>query len=122
MMTETTATTTGQTAATDHAEPTDPLARASLEALAAYREAQAASNRADEAFRASVAPKIWELHKEFDELDQLVRDASMDMHVAELCRHAPGLAPAIRLLWAHVIDIRLDRVGRCCTDGGPIDP
>jgi len=38
--------------------------------------------------------------------------AENDFHIAELCRHLPGLAPAIRL----------DRVGACCTDGGPVEP
>ena len=48
--------------------------------------------------------------------------AENDFHVAELCRHLAGLAPAIRLVWAHVLDARLDRVGACCTDGGPVEP
>ena len=62
-------------------------------------------------------------------LERAVADAVTDLHaattdfqVAEVCRHAPGLAPAIRILWAHVLDCRLDRVGACCTDGGMIDP
>jgi len=33
-----------------------------------------------------------------------------------------SLSPPIRIVWAHVIDARLDRVGGCCTDGGMIDP
>ncbi len=44
------------------------------------------------------------------------------VQVNGLRRYLPGLAPAIRLDWAHVIDARLDQVGICCTDGGMIDP
>ena len=86
-------------------EPTDPLARTSLEALAAYREAQDKAIAADAAFRAAVHPAIWELHKE----------------IGELARHVPGLAPVLHLAWEHVIDTRLDDVGRCCTTG-PVEP
>ncbi len=60
-----------------------------------------------------------------DELVDAVDDergAWVDVHVAELARHLPGMAPAIRLLWAHVIDERVDAVGTCCADGGPIEP
>jgi hypothetical protein len=35
----------------------------------------------------------------------------------EMCRRAPGLAPILRLLWAHVLDTRTTDLGRCCTDG-----
>jgi hypothetical protein len=59
-------------------EPTDSLARASVQAVTAYHEAQGRANAADAAFRAAVHPAIWELHKE----------------IAELARHVPGLAPA----------------------------
>ena len=104
------------------AAPTDPLARASLAAVAEYRAAQAKANEADEAFRAGVHPRIWELHKEVAELDQAARDATDDMWIAELCRHFPGFAAALRLAWEHVIDTRLDRVGRCCAAGEPIEP
>jgi hypothetical protein len=43
------------------------------------------------------------------------------MWIAELARHVPGLAPALHLAWEHVIDTRLDDVGRCCTTG-PVEP
>ena len=43
------------------------------------------------------------------------------VQVNGLRRYLPGLAPAIRLVWMHVLDARLDRVGACCTDGGMID-
>lgn len=34
---------------------------------------------------------------------------------AELARHAPGLAPNIRLLRLHAIGANLDEFGACCT-------
>ncbi len=87
--------TTETTTAT--AAPVDPLARASLEAVAAYREARGNANAAADAFRATVHPKVWEMHKQIDELDQIARDATGDMWIAELCRHFPAFAPALRL-------------------------
>ena len=95
--------------------PTDPLAQASLEALAANREAQEAANRAEATFRASVHPKVWEAHKEIGELDQRARDATGDMWIAELCRHFPAFAPVLRLTWEHVVDTHLVDIGTCCT-------
>jgi len=114
MSTEATTTTSAETVA-----PTDPLARISLELLAEYRTAAEARDAADRALAEHPSPTA-------TALDRLLSDAVTDLHaattdfqVAEVCRHAPGLAPAIRILWAHVLDCRLDRVGVCCTDGGP---
>ncbi|MDP8923077.1 MAG: hypothetical protein M3O34_09415 [Chloroflexota bacterium] len=55
------------------------------------------------------------MHVEVDELDGEAHFESMMLHVEELCRHLPGLAPTLRVMWMHVIDARPDRVGRCCT-------
>ena len=63
-----------------------------------------------------------ELYREFSDAEYEARCASTDVNIAELVRHFPGLAPAIRLAWAHVIDTRLDRIGTCCADGGPVEP
>ncbi len=46
----------------------------------------------------------------------------MVLHVEELVRHFPGMGPALRLAWWHVIDARLDAVGQCCEAGQVIDP
>ena len=107
------------TETTTAATPADPLARASLAGLAAYRAAQDRANAADAAFRAAVHPKVWEAHKEIGELDQSARDASDDYRIAELCRHFPAFAPALRLTWEHIIDTPLIDVGTCCS---PIEP
>ena len=114
--TETTATTGAAPA------PTDPLARVILELLA---EAGAADRRraaADEALKAHLSPQAMAAYRELVDAIDDERGAWIDVHVAELARHLPGMAPAVRLLWAHVIDERVDAVGTCCADGGPIEP
>ena len=44
------------------------------------------------------------------------------MWIAELARHVPGLAPALHLAWEHVIDTRLDDVGRYYAPDRPVEP
>ena len=103
-------------------EPTDPLARASLEALDRYRATSRERSRAERALMEHLSPAATELYRVLSDADAEAQGASTELHVAEVCRHFPGLAPALRLAWAHVIDCRLDAVGTCCTDGSPIDP
>ncbi len=98
------------TAATPVA-PTNPLARVSLELLAEYRAVGEHLSPTAVALARTLSDAVTDMH-----------GAENDFHIAELCRHLPGLAPAIRLVWAHVLDCRLDRVGVCCTDGGPVEP
>ena len=109
------------TAATPVA-PTDPLARVSLELLAEYRTAAQARDAADRALAEYLSPTAVVLGRTLSDAVTDMHGAENDFHVAELCRHLPGLAPAIRLVWMHVLDARLERVGACCTDGGMIDP
>ena len=87
-----------------------------------YRATRARANPTDEAFRASVHPKVWEAHTEINELDQLAHDATGDLWIAELCRHFPAFAPALRLAWEHIIDTALIDVGTCCTAFAPEVP
>ena len=109
------------TAATPVA-PTDPLARVSLELLAEYRVASEARDAADHALAEHLSPTAQALERLLSDAVTDLHAATTDFQVAEVCRHLPGLAPAIRLVWMHVIDARLDRVGACCTDGGPVEP
>ena len=102
--------------------PTDPLARISLELLAEYRVASDARDAADRALAEHLSPTAAALERALSDAVTDLQAATTDFQVAEVCRHLPGLAPAIRILWAHVLDCRLDRVGVCCTDGGMIDP
>ena len=120
-MSDTTATAIdGATIAAD-AEPTDPLARHSLEALAELRATMQERPRLERELMEYLSPKARELYREVCDAGSDVYVAEVRLHVAELCRHFPGLAPAILLTWAHVIDCRLDNVGACCADGGLID-
>ena len=114
------ATTTATT--TPPVEPADPLARISLELLAEYRVASEARDAADRALAEHLSPTAAALERAVCDAVTDLHAATTDFQVVEVCRHAPGLAPAIRILWAHVLDCRLDRVGSCCTDGGMIDP
>ena len=112
---------TTTTAATP-VEPADPLARISLELLAEYRVASEARDAADRALAEHLSPTAAALERALSDAVTDLHAATTDFQVAEVCRHLPGLAPAIRLVWAHVLDARLDRVGACCTDGGPVEP
>ena len=103
-------------------EPTDPLARLSLELLAELRAAMAVRDGADRALADYLSLTVVALERAVSDAVTDLHGATTDLHVNELSRHLPGLAPAIRLLWAHVIDARLDRVGLCRTDGGMMDP
>ena len=117
MTTEATTNTT-----TAPAERADPLARVSLELLAEYRVASEARDAADRALAEHLSPTAQALERALTDAVTDLHAATTDFQVAEVCRHLPGLAPAIRLVWMHVLDARLDRVGACCTDGGMIDP
>ncbi len=117
-----TTTTEHTTTTTAPVAPADPLARVSLELLAEYRTAAEARDAADRALAEHLSPTAQALGRTLSDAVTDMHGATTDFQVAEVCRHAPGLAPAIRILWAHVLDCRLDRVGACCIDGGMIDP
>lgn len=54
------------------------------------------------------------------DLDDLFCDhteAWVDVLVAELCRHMPGIAPAIRATMTHIYEGRHEDIGVCCTSG-----
>ncbi len=118
-MNETTATVPEPTVATDPEQPPIPPTVAAV--MASYDEARAKYREVSERFRASVHPDVWKMFCEVEELDGEMRFESMMLHVEELCRHLPGLAPTLRVMWMHVLDERNDRVGRCCTSW-PVEP
>ena len=99
----------------------DALATVAREALAEARAADRRERELAEALEEHLSPKANELYRELADVAAESRTAWLDVHVAELARHLPGLGPAIRLLWAHVIDERIDRIGACCTTG-PVEP
>jgi len=121
-MTETLTTEATTTTAATPVAPTDPLACVSLELLSEYRTAAEARDAADRALAEHLSATAQALGRAVSDAVTDMHGAENDLHVNELCRHLPGLAPAIRLVWAHVLDARLDRVGSCCTDGGPVEP
>ena len=104
------------------AEPTDPLTCTSLELLAELRTAIEARAAADRALAEHLSPAAKASERAVSDAVGEMHGAENDLRIAELCRHAPGLAPAIRLLWAHVLDARLDRVGTCCMDIWSVEP
>ena len=110
------------TTTTAPAAPTDPLARMTLDLLAELRTTMAARDVADRALAEHMSPTAAALERAVCDAVTDMHGAENDLHVNELSRHLPGLAPAIRLLWAHVIDARPDRVGLCRTDGEMMDP
>ena len=120
-MTETLTTDTA-TALSEPVAPADPLAQMSLDLLAELRTTMAARDVADRALAEHLSPTAQALARTVSDAVTDMHGAENDLHVNEVSRHLPGLAPAIRLVWMHVIDARLDRVGSCCTDGGMIDP
>jgi hypothetical protein len=66
----------------------------------------------------------YELVTGVDALEEVLHDSTSLSHAlyCELMfRHLPGLAPVLRLVWAHVMDTRTDRLEECgggyCADG-----
>ena len=102
-------------------EPADQLAATSLEALAEAREADRERHKIDRAMQRHLSPAALELYRQLVDAIDESRGAWNDVHVAELARHLPGFGPTIRLVWAHVIDERIERIGSCCTTG-PVEP
>ncbi len=98
------------------------LAAESRKLVAEHDAAREKVKAAEELFKAVADPTTWKLHVELEELEGEVRFASMMLHVSELARHLPAMAPAIWLIWMHVIDAKLDAAGTCCADGGPVEP
>ncbi len=76
---------------------------------------------ADAALRVA-HPDAYKLHMEAVELEGAAHVEYIQLLIAEAGRHAPALAPMIRLLFTHVLDGRTDRVGVCCEAGQVIDP
>ncbi len=100
----------------------DRLAAESRQRREEYEAARSAAEAAWALARATADPTTRAAYDRVSALEGVAHDACTRMFVAELARHLPGLAPAIHLLWAHIVEARLQRVGTCCTDGGPIDP
>jgi hypothetical protein len=72
--------------------------------------------RLDDELRAQLTHEQWVLHNGVVTLATDAWVEEQDRFVDELCRHFPGLAPAIRAVAWHVIEERRDEdVGVCCS-------
>ena len=99
----------------------DALVRMVMEALGEYRDAGRGRTRLERALKNHLSPQALPLYRALVDAIDNERSAAVDLHVADLARHFPGFAPAIRLTWAHVIDCRMENVGRCCA-AGTVEP
>jgi hypothetical protein len=66
----------------------------------------------------------YELVTGVDALEDVLHDStslSVALYRELMFRHLPGLEPVLRLVWAHVMDTRTDRLEECgggsCSDG-----
>lgn len=101
----------------DHGRRYAELVTTSLALLADYREATDKAHALETTLREQLHPSLFEMVVTFAEarVDQI--DAAWRLSEAELERHLPGLAPAIALVWDHVVDSWVDAAGRCCVSG-----
>ena len=74
-------------------EPADPLARVSLDLLAEYRVASEARDAADRALAEHLSPVATALERALSDAITEMHGVEHDLHVNELRRHLPGLAP-----------------------------
>jgi hypothetical protein len=93
---------------------TDHLRADSLDALAAYKAANATSIAATDALLATLSPSQRDLWEIADHAAGEADSAGGLLEFTETVRHLPGLAP---ILWAlrqdHPLG-HLDNIGRCC--------
>jgi hypothetical protein len=64
--------------------------------------------------RTQLTPEQWALHCQISDMEVVHRGYEHDLFIEELCRHFPGLAPAIRAVAYHVDDTRFSEMGSCC--------
>jgi hypothetical protein len=93
------------------------LAAESRRLAALCHETQQATGPASEALKAQIGEEHYRLAMAYMEgpHDQQ-RDVWHDLVVAELMRHLPGVAPAIGVVWLHIMESGYDEHGRCCVD------
>jgi hypothetical protein len=71
---------------------------------------------AEHRFSAMLSPAQYSAWRELENLHFEHRVSEEDSFIDELCRHFPGLAPAIRAVAYHVMDTRFVDRGSCCDD------
>ena len=97
------------------------LATASRERLAAYQAATTERQALETTLLATLTPDQQALYAQVEEAGTFVDTLHVDVFVAELARHLPGVAPALQLVWdQHILAQDFDDVGRCCGGREPV--
>ena len=74
-----------------------------------------------ERLRAALTDEQEEIYQEVEEEQNLHWTEDEAELVNEITRHLPGLAPAIRLIGAHVVETNSSERGACC-EGRDLSP
>lgn len=72
----------------------------------------------EEALHGQLHPSIWQLVIGLVEQRDRINEAWTDTRIAELCRHLPGIAPAIEVVWEHIENNLPSNIGYCCGGEG----
>jgi hypothetical protein len=84
------------------------------------QEMQQATGPASAALKAQIGEEHYRLAMQYMEgPHDTQRDVWHDLVVAELMRHLPGLAPAIGVVWLHIVTNNYADHGNCCV--GEVD-
>jgi hypothetical protein len=95
----------------------EQLAEESRRLSALCQEMQQATGPASEALMARIGREHYDLALKYMEgPHDNQRDVWHDLVVAELMRHLPGLAPAIGVVWLHIMTNNYNDHGYCCID------
>ena len=84
------------------------------------RETLAEATRAEDALGASLTPEQLVLFRTSDSALGEHHSATMAWYMAEICRHLPGIAPALVAVWEHVREER--GAGVCCMPDAGYEP
>ena len=70
-------------------------------------------------FQRELTHEQWSTHDRLISMEGNLSIDAEDQFVDELCRHFPGMAPAIRAVAYHLCEQRLDERGACCEGDVP---
>ena len=71
---------------------------------------------------AMLSPEQATLLRRFSDATSNGQTLCEEWQAAELARHLPGLAPAIRMVWTHTIGVAYQTPGGCCTVAAGFEP
>ncbi len=99
---------------------TEYLTQRCLDELAEYRAVRDQADAVRAALKESMSPALWKEVQQLVDAETAAAYHWADVCVAELGRHFPGVAPALRIVWKeHIISLKLDDAGRCCLTQDP---